>query len=75
MALGTVVGLAAYVATLGLSLTVAHQIRSSFNAALATEVDVTATSVDQTTVLNLNPTKVRILNGVTGAGLDRKSVV
>ena len=70
--LGTVVGLAALVATLGLSRTAGNQIVGRFNELAATEVVVTAkpsASGGKTQVLPWDaPARLQRLNGVAAAG-------
>ena len=68
--LGTVVGLAALVATLGLSLTAGNQIVGAFDELAATEIRVSraATSRDANALPWDAPTRLARLNGVAAAG-------
>jgi macrolide transport system ATP-binding/permease protein len=70
--LGTVIGLAALVATIGLSRTAGAQIIGRFDELAATEVTVTSNPSDPDEVSNALPwdadTRVAKLNGVVAAG-------
>ena len=68
--LGTVIGLAALVATLGLSLTAGSQIVGRFDALAVTEIRVSraATSTDATALPWDAPARLARLNGVAAVG-------
>ena len=68
--LGTVIGLAALVATLGLSLTAGNQILGRFDELAVTEIRVSrsATSTDVTALPWDAPLRLARLNGVVAAG-------
>jgi len=70
--LGTMIGLTALVATLGLSRTAGNQIAGRFDEIAATEVDVTSRPVDLTARPNELPwnasQRLERLNGVVAAG-------
>lgn len=70
--LGTVIGLAALVATLGLSRTAGNRIVGRFDALAATEIVVSARTTNSSPEANAMPwdapTRVERLNGVAAAG-------
>ena len=70
--LGTVIGIAALVATVGLSRTAGNQIIARFDALAATELTVTSNSVEADAPVNTLPwdsvERVTRLNGVVSAG-------
>jgi macrolide transport system ATP-binding/permease protein len=70
--LGTVIGLAALVATLGLSRTAGHQIIARFDELAATEITVSARPANEGALANDlpwdAPARVSRLNGVVAAG-------
>ncbi len=66
VALGTILGMATFVATLGASVTVANQIRSTFDASLATEIRLTAPV--QADFATLDPARALRVDGAEAAG-------
>ena len=69
VSLGTMLGIAVFVATLGASVTAANQIRTTFNTSLATEVRVAAApSADPSLLVELDADSAARVLGVQSVG-------